>query len=1118
MPRLSLAFVGAFEARLDDRPITGFETVKVRALLAYLALEAGRPHRREAVASLLWPDAPGEAARTYLRQALANLREVLHDRIADPPFLLITRDTIQFNAGSDHGLDIATFSALLATSARHAHRQPAMCARCAQRLEEAATVYRGPLLDGFFLGDSMAFEEWITLKREGLHQQALGVLTRLAQYHERRGAYDDVRRVAWRQIELDPWREEAHQQLMRALWRSGERSAALAQYERCRETLRVELGVEPAAETEALCNDIRSAAFEPSAQAPGLWHTPPLPTTPFIGREAELATLGDLLAKPGCQLLTLVGPGGIGKTRVATQLAQEQAVAFAYGVAFVSLVSVQTAAHIVPAIARALQITLHHQADPLVQLAMYLCDKELLLILDNFEHLQAGVGVLSALIRDAPGVTLLITSRERLNLREEWAVQIEGLTYPVNDRDDTLEAYSAARLFLETARRVQGGHGLSPLERQSVPRICRLVHGMPLALELAAAWVRLLSCAEIAAEIERSLGFLTTPSNNGPERHRSMHVVFERSWQLLADDEQRVLRQLAVFRGGCDRTAGLDVVGATLPRLAALVDKSLVHRAANNRYALHELVRQYAEEKLVAAGEVEQTRDRHLTFYLQIAEDMEPKLVGPEQEVALGTLESDHDNLRAALQWALDGGKCEDAARLAGALARFWDMRGYFSEGRRWLEAALGGDSTGTTHAIHARVRAKALGGAGTLADQQSDIQRAQELHEESLRLYQELGDQEGVARALNGLGTTMESRLDPLRAQPLHEESLRLFRALGDKAGAAGTLTSLGHLARERGDYREAAGSFQEALALQRAMGDAWGAALTLSFIGWTAWEQGDHDRAPALLEESLAQLRAQGNMDALVWMPQYLADIACYQGNWRGAGALVEESLALARQLGLEDAQAWALHIHGRIAAGGGDDRRAAAHFGASLARFRDLGLPRGIAAALEGCSVLAASTGRGMDAARLFGAAEALRDTLPVVRPPHERGDYERAVARARAHQDEVGWAAAWAAGRSIPLPQTIDETVAIMDELASRARSARPIPWLPAPAAPAYPAGLTEREVAILRLVTHGLTYVQIAKELIISRHTVNAHLRTIYGKLGVTSRSAATRFAVEHQLS
>ncbi len=405
MSQLSLSLLGEFEVFLDDRRLTGFETIKVRALLAYLVVEAGRSHQREVLAGLLWPDISGEAARTYLRQGLANLREVLSDRSVDPSFLLITREAIQFNTNSDHALDLTAFATLLATCARHAHRQPALCARCAQQLEAAVALYRGPLLDHFSPGDSTAFEEWAALKREALHQQAVGVLTRLADYHERRGAYDDVRRVAWRQLDLDPWREEAHRQLMRALWHNGERSAALAQYERCRETLRAELGVEPAPETTALYTQIRSATAVASAHDRHRATVPQstlLPdTTPFIGREAELVRLGDLLANPGCQLLTLVGPGGIGKTRLASQVARDHLAAFAHGVAFVPLVAVPTAAGIVPAIAQALQITLLRREDPQVQLFTHLHGKELLLILDNFDHLQSGGG--SACPVDAAG-------------------------------------------------------------------------------------------------------------------------------------------------------------------------------------------------------------------------------------------------------------------------------------------------------------------------------------------------------------------------------------------------------------------------------------------------------------------------------------------------------------------------------------------------------------------------------------------------------------------------------------------------------------------------------------------------------------------------------------------
>ena len=885
MTRLSLALLGGFEVILDDHRLMAFETVKVRALLAYLVVEAGRPHQREILADLLWPDAPGDAARTYLRQALVNLREVLRDRLATPAFLAITRDTIQFNASSDHWLDITAFSALLAACARDPHRQPAACARCAQRLEAAAALYRGPLLNQFFLGDSATFEEWVALKREALHQQALSVLTRLAQYHERRGAYDDVRRVAWRQLELDPWREEAHQSLMRALWRSGERSAALAQYERCRETLRAELGVEPAAETQALYSEIRFAAFKAPALATDGHHgayplqTLPPGTTPFIGREEELEQLADLLANPQCQLLTLVGPGGIGKTRLAMQLMQEQHAMFAHGGAFVPLAPLHAAALIVPAMAQALHITLDGREDPRVQLLAHLRDKEVLLVLDNFEHLLGGVGLLIELCRAAPGVTLLITSRQRLGLRDEWVVELDGLKAPADDQTAPLESFSGGRLFLETVRRVQGGRALAAHERAYVPKICRLVEAMPLALEMAGGWVRLLSCQEIAAELEHNLGVLTSAMQDVPERHQSMRVVFDHSWQLLSVEQQCVLRQLAVFRGGWERNAARDIAGAELLLLAALADRSLLRNNGGGRYDMHELTRQYAEEQLLGAGEEEQTRNRHLHYYLHLAEHMEPRLFGADQEVWLAVLEAEHDNLRAALQWSVERREAEQARRLAAALWWFWWVRGHVSEGRRWLAAVM--DTAGTPQAIMAgALGAKVLHGAGWLAVQQRDYAQGTRLLEQSLVRAEEAQDTERTIAVLHDLAQAARLQGDHDRAVTLFTQAAALGRESGDTRLLGRSLGNLGVVAHAGSDKAQAANLLTAGLDLMRALGDKVYMGWFLSFLGRVEKDRGDYEQAATCLAESLTLFRDLEDRGGIAFVLEGFAGLAGAQG----------------------------------------------------------------------------------------------------------------------------------------------------------------------------------------------------------------------------------------------
>src|SRR5262245_19117572 len=425
MARLSLSLLGAVQVSLDRAAVTTFDSDKVRALLIYLAVEAQQPHRRETLVGLLWPESAEGAARRSLNQALYNLRQSIGDQTATPPYFHIRRDALQFNTAGDHALDVAIFTTLLDTCDAHQHQRIETCLACAQRLQQAVALYRGSFLEQFFVADSAAFEEWTLVKREALHRRALQALAQLAAHYEARGEYEAARRYAARQIELDPWREEAHRQLMRVLALNGERSAALAQYEICCRALADELGVEPSEETLALYQQIQRGEIKPERAAVAAKRLTNLPTslTPFIGRARELAQLAHLLADPTARLITVVGPGGIGKTRLALQAASDHRDMFTHGVVFVPLASVASAELMVPAIADALAFTFYESSEPKAQLLNYLCDKQLLLVLDNVEHLLDGVTLLTEILHCAPDVKLLVTSREQLNVHEEWVFE-----------------------------------------------------------------------------------------------------------------------------------------------------------------------------------------------------------------------------------------------------------------------------------------------------------------------------------------------------------------------------------------------------------------------------------------------------------------------------------------------------------------------------------------------------------------------------------------------------------------------------------------------------------------------------------------------------------------------
>ena len=1092
MARLSLSLLGPWHVTLDGQPVTGFESSKVRALLAYLAIEADRPHHRDALAGLLWPEAPDSTARNNLRQALANLRQAIGDRTAEPSFLEISRETVQFNRTSDHELDVAAFTTLLSACDQHPHRHPEACKSCAHRLQQIAETYRGDFLAQFSIDDSTAFEEWAVLKREHFHQRAVDALARLAAYYERRRADEQAQRTLARQIELDPWREEAHQSLMRLLARGGQRSAALAQYETCCRLLADELGVEPTAETTVLYERIRDGleievgdTVKQASQLASL----PIPPTPLVGRTAELTELSEMLENPACRLITIVGPGGIGKTRLALAAAAEGANTFTHGVAFVPLASLGSAEFLISAIAAALEFAFYGPEDPKAQLLNYLRHKEILLAMDNFEHILEGASLVAEILRVAPGVSVMVTSRERLSVHGEWLFELQGLRFPENEAIGRSGAheYSAVQLFLESARRMRADFALSGAEQSGVVRICQLVAGMPLGIELAAAWVRAFTCMEIAAEIERNLSFLAAPIRDIPERHRSLRAVFDHSWKLLSEEERSAFRKLSVFRGGIQRADAEQIAGATPWLLASLTDKSLLRRNASGRYDIHELLRQYAGEKLLEASDEAQVRDQHLAHFLQVAEQAEPELHGARQIEWFDRLEAEHDNLRAALRWSLNSDKRPDAPlgfpaaglRLAGALGYFWGIRGHWNEGREWLRLVLASSQSGEARDLEPRqadseilpaspktwqvAQAKALCSAGALAFWQDDYGQMVALGEASLTACQAVGDRWGYAYALALLGYATGALGDPKRATTLLEESLARFQEVKDKWGMALALAAQGLVAAVQVNYEQAAALLGESLALFREVGDRWGTASMLINPARWAYRLGDYARATALQEEALALFRELGNKGGIAQSLHTLGQVAQAQGDYARARALYSESQALSQDLGSRHWLIWTLcnsgymmleegdvaqaeslfresvalarelgdkgHLAEAVRARGiaarhqMDYGRAQALLAESLALARDLGNKESIAESLNGLAGLAAAQDQPDRAARLFGTAEVLYESIGLPIPPIYRAEYDRNVAATRDHLGEAAFAMAWAEGRALRQEQAM-----------------------------------------------------------------------------------------------
>ena len=902
---------------VGDTPVS-FRYDKMRALLIYLAVESRRSHPREVLAGLLWPDTPDRDARRNLNQALFNLRQALHESTdaAQPQFLLANRDTLQFNSASDHSLDVASFQSLMAACKTHPHVALATCSECTERLRAAAALYRGDFLHHFYLESSSGFEEWVLLRRSEFHRQALSALTHLADFEEAQGNLPGARQYAQRQLDLEPWREEAHRHVMRLLDQAGERTTALAQFEQCRKVLADELGVEPSADTIALYEQIKAGSGRASASprrealsSPARLSTP---LTPFLGRARELAAIGSLLSDPNCRLLTLTGPGGIGKTRLALQAASQQRPHYRDGAAFVSVAAMSGREPIVTAIADTLGCVLYLAEDRTAQLIHYLRDRELLLVLDNYEHLLAepdAVGLVNDLLAGVPGLRIIITSREPLDLQREWLFEVEGL------------GDEAVTLFQQSARRVRAGYEFRSEELAAVARICDLVGHLPLAVELTAAWVRVLSCADIAAEIEaafasdHTLQFFATTARDVPERHRSLTTVFEHSWRLLSEAEQRAMRRLAFFRSGFTREAAEQVAGATLSTLSALVSKSLLRRTAAGRYDMHELIRQFALSQLRPGDhEAAETQQRHSDYYAALLERRGPQLKGSERTAVVAELVAELDNVRLSWQWAAEHQRAEALSRAADTIFWLYESRSNCREGVPLFDRAVASlpaivETTVASDRPEAQpqmAQAQLLSYQGYFCFRQGKHALGRALLQQSLTLLRPLAAA-GIPLAAPALATTMaflgavsHAMGDYTDGQRLLNEALALKRQFGDRWGAAFCLRELGLAAYAQGQPKEAYHQLSQSLALSREIGNNWAASVALNYLGTAAYALGEYQKARQLQQEALALSRQLEDRFHAAYALQGLGRICHALGEHAEARGHLEESLGLSREIG--------------------------------------------------------------------------------------------------------------------------------------------------------------------------------------------------------------------------
>ena len=924
---LKIHLFGGVQLTLNDKPVNGLPTRKAEALLVYLAV-TGRLHNREQLADLLWDDRPPDQALANLRSILSSLRRKLK------PYLDITRQTIGLNHDSDIWIDTNAFQ-----QAINNLTDPDQC-------QTALDLYQAPFLDGFYLRDARRFEEWATLERERWQRQAITGFVQFVTHCLDNGDYQRGLTYASRWVALDPLSEEAHRQLMWLYARTGQFNAAIQQYDRCCQLLADELDVPPTPATTKLFERIRTARQMPR-------HNLPPQSTPFIGREAEIAALQTQLIDPTGRLLTLLGPGGMGKTRLAiqtaTQLLQNRPVPFLHGLHFIPLAAITTPTDLIPAIAAPLDLTFHGQTPLQTQLLDYLRHKELLLILDNLEQLvehDATIDLILAILQTAPAVKLFITSRERLNLAEERTFTLDGL--PAGS--------TATTLFLETARRVHHTFQPTATDQTIIHDICHQLDGHPLGIELAAVWVRQFSVSDIAAQINHNLDFLATTWRNVPQRHRSLRAVFEHSWQALTAAEQRVLRQLAVFRGDFSAHAASAITGATIPLLTALVDKSLIHSDGQGQFSLHNLIRQYAVAKLQAMPtERAALNARHSRYYADFLQQQYPRLNSADEPAGLRDIRRQHDNIRMAWHWATAQGHTDQLHAMLSSLVYYYDTLGLYQAGQELFQTVADQYETATEPAGQ-QLYARLLTRLGRLAQRLGQYEPAGQLltasldywdtqpagvehalaltyygeylrlqgqssdalshQERSLALAQASDDPIATNRAYLHLANAHFLAGNYTQARATYETGLTLCRQLGSPRQIALYLSNLGALTLELGEYTAAHTYLHDSLHLVEKLNHRWGLAALYNNLGVLAYSTGDTPLAEQRYREAIATYRDIGHRYGIAHTLTNLADIRRLNGDHDTARQYATEALNIWRQLDTTIGIGETLAILGHIA----------------------------------------------------------------------------------------------------------------------------------------------------------------------------------------------------------
>lgn len=999
MPHLTLAFIGPPVIEQDGVPLQ-VDTRKAIALLAYLAVTQ-KEHGRDSLAALLWTGNTPSRARGALRRTLSVLGKSL---VGDG--LLLAEDRVSFYPGADCWFDVKLFQDHLRASRSHHCPDVTTCQTCLNHLQAAVDLYRDDFLAGLHLRDCAGFDDWRFLEEETLRRQCADALGVLVSAYQNQGNQAQAITCARRWLTLDPLREEGHRQLIQLYFQAGDYAAALRQYDKCTALLAEQLGLEPHEETLALYKHIlrekvqgvRPTAvgatnLDPKDQAPAtsafLPHNLPTPLTSFVGRSVELAELLAYFNTSSSRLLTILGPGGVGKTRLAIQAGQQLLAAptdqIQHGIYFVPLVAIHSADALVAAIAASLNYSFYGREEPGQQLQRYLKHKRLLLIMDNFEHLIDQAELLLEILQKAPHVRFLVTSRACLNFQAESLLELQGLSYPVtittqpayaSPRPPADENSEAVQLFVHRARQIRLSFSPTTTDMAAIGQACHLLEGNPLAIELAATLTRSFSCADIVTKITTSLDALTTSMRDITDRHINLRTVFMHSWQMLTPAEQGVFAQLAIFPGSFDQPAAAEIAGATPAMLTRLVDHSLLAEKPGPRYEWHEILRQYALEKLQAGAAAWQTAQaNHGRYFAHFLQEREALLRGGHQKSTLVEVNQEIDNIRTAWNWALAEGQTEMLRQSLTGLTAFYDAYGLLYEGNDVFTQALVQHRQRATTPAQEELLALLLNCSGRFMTRLGQYDEASGRLQECLELCRRRSLLSEMALCLNYLGQVAFSQGKHEQAWHYLQESLALSQEIGNLASEATALSNLGNLACEEGKYEEANQFLQRSLVIQQKIDRQRGVGICLNNLGNVALAQGSLKEARRFFGKSLEIKREIGLPHDIAVTLMNSGLVALQLGHTEEARQCFQESLLTFTEIGQTLGTLYALLNLGNVAGAQQNITEAQNFYENALGMGREAGIKRGIVLALTYLGEVAYILGAYQEARQRYDEALAL-----------------------------------------------------------------------------------------------------------------------------------------------